>query len=207
MIINSYMTALLRIIWEKQKREFVTSDKNIFQNLKLATKHELKLINEENEEEVVSFDEEMLDTIEEYIEEQQENLEISKKQKYTMTVKLEEDTFDDIKENGFFVCDGCACGDFVYQLGDNLWINVYRSCRKSSNTPDEKLWELHDINFYNNIIFSHYENNGQKHIDTISEFGKHLKNVKLKKTDKKRLYKILKEITKKTWGNEFRNED
>lgn len=124
-----------------------------------------------------------------------------------MIVNIKNDVFEDIKKNNAFECDGCACGDFYYQLNDKLWITVYRSCRKSSMTPDEKLWQLHDVVFYDNIEFDYFERDGKKYVDVISNFGNCLENVKLNKDDKEKLFIILKNKTKEIWGNEFRNED
>ena len=116
--------------------------------------------------------------------------------------------FNDIKENGFFTnSDGCGCGYFTYKLNDQLWISVYRSCRKSSMTPDEKLWQLHDVDFYEDVSFSYYSYEGEKHIDDVEGFGEYITNAKLNKKDEVKLYEILSKIAKDDLGNEFRNED
>lgn len=124
-----------------------------------------------------------------------------------MIIKLKEETLKDIKENSFFTSDGCACGDFAYQLNENLWVTAYRSCRKASGTPEEKLWELHDLEFYDDIKFSYYERDGKKLFDGIDEYGNVIENVKLNKEDTKAIYNHLRHITKVMWGNEYRNED
>jgi hypothetical protein len=123
-----------------------------------------------------------------------------------MIVTLKQETFEDIRKNGKFTSDGCACGDFTYRLDDKLWLTVYRSCRKSSMTPDEKLWQLHDIQFYDNVEFYYFERDGITYVDDIKEYGNLLENVKLNKFDEQLLYQSLSIITKETWGNEYRNE-
>lgn len=124
-----------------------------------------------------------------------------------MIVNLKPETILDIEKNGLFEQDGCACGDFYYKLGERLWLTVYRSCRKSNNTPDHKLWELHEVVFYDEVTFSYYERDGKRHVDGISEFGACLENVKMNLNDQQTLYSILKKMTKESYGNEFRNED
>lgn len=121
-----------------------------------------------------------------------------------MIIKLKEETLNDIIENGKFTCDGCACGEFTYQLNDKLWMSIYRSCRKASSTPSEKLWEIHGVEFYDEIIFSYYQREGEWHIDEIEEYGKEVKNVKLNKQDEKVIYNHLRYLTNEMWGNEYR---
>jgi len=53
----------------------------------------------------------------------------------------------DIKKNRFRL-DGCNCGEYEYQLDNNLYVGAYRSCHKSSSTTDNNRWELHDITLY-----------------------------------------------------------
>lgn len=124
-----------------------------------------------------------------------------------MIIHLTPEKLEDMKQNGIFVCDGCACGDFVYQLEDKLWLSVYRSCRKSSMTPDEKLWHLHEVVFYESVMFDYYTYNGEEKIDSIAEFGTYLEELKLNEEDQKELMEMLKEKTKEHWKNEYRNED
>jgi len=124
-----------------------------------------------------------------------------------LIINVKEDTFKDIKANCIFEQDGCACGDFYYQLSENLWITVYRSCRKSSNTDDERLWQLHDVVFYDDLEFSYYEKEGKRYIDCIYDYGTPLDNAKLNENDKEKLFDILKQESREKWGNEFKNEN
>ena len=124
-----------------------------------------------------------------------------------MIIKLKEGTLKDIKENGHFTCDGCACGDFTYKLNDNLWLSIYRSCRKANGTPNDKLWHLDEIEFYDDIKFSYYQRDGKTYIDDIEKYGSLVENVKLHKEDEEFIYNHLRHLTKEIWGNEYRNED
>lgn len=53
----------------------------------------------------------------------------------------------DIKDKQFML-DGCYCGDYEYQLDENLYLGAYRSCYKSGNTPDGFRWKLHGVSLY-----------------------------------------------------------
>lgn len=124
-----------------------------------------------------------------------------------MIIKLKDHVIEDIRDNGYFVNEGCACGDFFYQLSDSLWLNVYRSCRKSSGTPGDKLWHLHEIQFYDDVKFNYFEYEGDKLIGDIEEYGNFLEDVKLNTSDKEILFEILRVKTIEIWGNEHRNNE
>lgn len=43
-----------------------------------------------------------------------------------------------------FEADGCDCGDFTFELEKNIYLYIYRSCRKSSGTPEGMQWKIHE---------------------------------------------------------------
>lgn len=126
-----------------------------------------------------------------------------------MIITIKEDIFKKILENPVFTCDGCACGEVVFPLNESLHIYIYRSCRKSSMTPDEKLWHLHKIEFYKNVNYIyHTTKDGIEYLDYVEvEEGDYLENVKLNKEQESVLINRLKEVSKDIWRNEYRNED
>jgi hypothetical protein len=101
---------------------------------------------------------------------------------------------------------GCACGEWGYKLYDNLYMFVYRSCGKSSDTPIEKRWHIHDIQFYSNITYRFYKYKGKKRLDYIKVNEKErLENVKLDKQQEKLIMQKLREISLEQWGDEFKS--
>lgn len=124
-----------------------------------------------------------------------------------MIITLKDEVLSDIEKNANFTIDGCNCGFFFYKLADKLWMEMYRSCRKSSMTPKEKLWQLNDPVFYEDVEFWYSESNGRKYIDDAEGKGEPLKNIKLNKDSKEKLIDILKLVSRREVGNEYRNED
>lgn len=121
-----------------------------------------------------------------------------------MIYNLTKKKIEEMKEKGQFIWDGCACGDFIYQLDDHVWLNVSSHCRKSSLTPDEKLWHLHTVTFYDAITFTTNEQEGKTYITDIDGFGNILESVRLNDPSEKTLYRLLKKKMKETWGQEYR---
>jgi len=124
-----------------------------------------------------------------------------------MNIILKNSVIEDIKNTAKFTVDGCACGDFAYQIDTNLWITFYRSCRKSSGTPDNKLWHIHEVEFYDDVKFSYYVRDGVRYIDQVEGYGNKLDNYRLNTEQEMVIMKHLKKITKEHWRNEYRNED
>jgi hypothetical protein len=126
-----------------------------------------------------------------------------------LIITIKEDIFEKILENPVFTCDGCACGEVVYPLNENLHIYVYRSCRKSSMTPDEKLWHIHEIYFYKNANYIYHTNNDDiEYLDYVEvEDEDYLENVRLNPEQENILIERLKEVSKDLWRNEYRNQD
>ena len=126
-----------------------------------------------------------------------------------MKIKLKSEALRDIVEsisNADFYTDGCACGSWGYRLNEHLHMYVYRSCRKSSNTPDEKLWHIHEIEFYKKL---NYCTNSECVITEIEvdDKGDYLENIKLDTQQSEIIIHALKNQTKEVWGNEYRNQD
>lgn len=125
-----------------------------------------------------------------------------------MTIKIKENEFVNllkyINDHDFHI-DGCACGDFVYKLDDRLFLTVYRSCRKSNNTPNHKLWEIHGIQFYDNVeeVYEEFTDGSGKYLECY-EFHKELKNIKLNEEQKEIIIDNLKRKTAEYWGSEYR---
>lgn len=124
-----------------------------------------------------------------------------------MIVTLKKEAMKDIEENVTFFSEGCACGDFAYKLHENLWITVYRSCRKGSMTDDDKFWQLQDIVFTDKVEFEYFEKDGQRFVDYIDVTGEELENYKLNPSQREWLYEILKRKSTEQWGNEYKNQD
>lgn len=72
-----------------------------------------------------------------------------------MKIKLKQDELrkllKDLKQNKFTADGGCACGEYAYQLDENLWLAIYRGCKKSCYTPNNKWWKVNDIEFYKHV--------------------------------------------------------
>lgn len=126
--------------------------------------------------------------------------------KITIKEKQFQEILNDIKNRGF-TSDGCACGEWGLPLNENLHINVYRSCRKSNNTPNDKLWDIHDIEFYKHAEYHYGKSTYGEYLEYIeTEPENRLENVKLDENQKKLIINKLREITKDSWGSEFRWE-
>lgn len=113
-------------------------------------------------------------------------------------LKIKENYFKNIInsiENGTFNFDaegGCACGRLAIKLSDQLYLCVYRSCRKSNSTPDDKFWNIDSVKFYD------------KPFDELAEDYPNSVKMKLDKTQEAELIGLLKEATNKAWGEEYR---
>ena len=124
-----------------------------------------------------------------------------------MNIKLKEDALvkllDDIEKYGF-TADGCNCGEYAYQLDENLHILFYRSCHKASGTPDDKWWHMHNAEFYRNIDYSYEEHDGDVYrIECWSEEEDKINNVNLDKKQLEIIKSKLIEISKVYCGDEF----
>jgi hypothetical protein len=100
----------------------------------------------------------------------------------------------DIKQKAFTMSDGCACGEYAYQLDKDLWLFAYRSCRKSSNTPNDKMWHIHDLKIYKNIKAHYYLVDGKEYIDYYEAEGEPI-DFKLNPKQEKQIIKRLKRVS------------
>ena len=126
-----------------------------------------------------------------------------------MNIKLKEEALNDLLndiEMNNFTADGCACGDYAYQLDEKLYMYFSRSCRKSSGTPDEKLWHIHNVRFYEEGEWEYEEYNGFKYRYQFHPSNEELVSYKLNKEQFDIIVEKLKDVSKELWGNEFRNE-
>jgi hypothetical protein len=64
-----------------------------------------------------------------------------------------------------FDCDGCNCGGFTFKLEENLYFSIYRSCHKSSSTPNNMSWKLHEPY----ISSKHIEENGNEYFSSVDD--------------------------------------
>lgn len=87
---------------------------------------------------------------------------------------------------------GCACGRLEIKLSNQLYLSVYRSCRKSNTTPSDKLWHIEGIEFHRQS-FDHIE-------DEYPEEAK----MKLDKEQEYILINALRTVTEEDWGEECR---
>lgn len=125
-----------------------------------------------------------------------------------MKLTLKEDFLQDVLKHidkWGFSSEGCACGEWGLPIYENLHINVYRTCRKSSSTPDHKLWEIHDIQFYKTAEYFYNTYNGNRYLDYIgTEQEDLIENVKLDLKQKELIINKLREVTLSRIGAEFR---
>lgn len=126
-----------------------------------------------------------------------------------MIIKLKDETLSsvlsDIEKHGF-ACDGCACGEWGYQLDTKLFVLFYRNCRKANATPDEKLWHIEDPVFYEGGEWEFETYNDKTYRYRFNQVGKELDNYKINNAQFEIIISKLKEVSKKSWGNEYRNE-
>lgn len=94
-----------------------------------------------------------------------------------------------------FDTEGCACGKIEFKLNEDLYLSVYRSCRKSSMTPDDKLWHIEEIEFYSK---PYDEFDYPEEPSPI--------NIRLNKEQEELILKKLKDVSVEIWGHEFRSE-
>ncbi|WP_091017667.1 MULTISPECIES: hypothetical protein [Paenibacillus] len=87
---------------------------------------------------------------------------------------------------------GCACGRLEIKLSDHLYLSVYRSCRKSNSTPDDKLWNIESVEFYD------------KPFDEFEEDYPTSVKMKLDKEQEYILIDALRAVTEEDWGEENR---
>jgi hypothetical protein len=120
------------------------------------------------------------------------------------TLIIKEEHFNNIlkalEDNDlYFITDGCACGYIDIELNDNLYLHIYRTCRRSGNTPDKKLWQIHEFAFYDRAYGEDTE--------ALEEDGEIKKlDFKLNENQSKLLIEKLKKITLDIWGYEYRSE-
>lgn len=101
------------------------------------------------------------------------------------------------KEIYFDAEGGCACGRLEVQLNEQLYMSVYRSCRKSSSTPDNKWWHIDEFEFHNKPYALYDEDK-----DEDSDFQ--ITNLYLSKEQAGELIELLKKLTTEDWGIEYR---
>ena len=117
-----------------------------------------------------------------------------------MPLTIKEDYFNEILRKiknhtiGFDV-DGCACGRLEIKLNENLYLSIYRSCRKSSTTPNEKLWHIENFEFYSNPYDQFDYPDEPRPI-----------NIRLNQEQEDILMNKLREVTNEIWGSEYRHE-
>lgn len=103
-----------------------------------------------------------------------------------MNIKLKpkalRDILTDMRKHGF-TSEGCACGEYAYQLDKNLWLTIYRGCKKSALCPNEKWWHVNDIEFYKHVDVRVHKGYNDCEYRTVEwdEEGDLIKNVKLDK--------------------------
>lgn len=67
----------------------------------------------------------------------------------------------DIAEKGFY-CDGCFCGNYTYSFSDDLHLDIYRSCHKSSMCPPNQNWNLGSLGLFKKLtVTSDWERYGE----------------------------------------------
>lgn len=125
-----------------------------------------------------------------------------------MKIKLKEETLNSLLQSieaNRFATDGCACGSFGYKLDDNLFLYAYRSCRKSSCTPEHKWWHIDDIEFYSKGKVIYYEHGNVSYIGEYEvENDDFLENVQLDEWQYGIVLNKLKEVTIDTYGEEYK---
>ncbi|MFE6075582.1 hypothetical protein ACFVQB_14015 [Paenibacillus sp. NPDC057886] len=87
---------------------------------------------------------------------------------------------------------GCACGRVEVKLSEHLFLSVYRSCRKSSSTPNDKLWHIESAEFH------------RQSFDFIEDGYPEEVKMKLDKEQERILINALRVQTQEVWGDEFR---
>lgn len=113
-------------------------------------------------------------------------------------LRIKEDYFRNILNSikdrtlNFDAEGGCACGRLEIKLSDHLYLSVYRSCRKSNSTPDDKLWNIESVEFYD------------KPFDELEEDYPISVKMKLDKAQEAELIGLLTETTREVWGEEYR---
>lgn len=116
--------------------------------------------------------------------------------KIALTIKQKafEQIVSDIKNNklNFDAEGGCACGRLEVKLNEQLYTSVYRSCRKSNSIPDNKLWNIEDVEFH----LQSFENIDEFYLDKV--------DIKLNSWQQEELIEVLKEVSKESWGKEYR---
>lgn len=90
---------------------------------------------------------------------------------------------------------GCACGRLEVKLSEQLYMSVYRSCRKSSSTPDNQLWHIDGFEFHTRTYDAFYD-------EEESDFE--MINMKLNEEQEKELIELLEEVTIDMWGEKYR---
>lgn len=120
-------------------------------------------------------------------------------------IRIKDETFTEIllaiKDYTLtFDNDGCACGGFELKLDENLYIYTYRSCRKSSGCPDEKLWHIHDFQFYPKS-----QDDLEDGSDALLAAPESI-NVQLNVEQRSMLMETLRKVSREIWGVEYRNE-
>lgn len=126
-----------------------------------------------------------------------------------MKIKLKQDQLRklliDMHKHGF-TSDGCACGEYAYQLDKDLWLFIKRGCKKSSYTPDNKWWHIKGVEFYKHIDVHRFDTDDLQWREiSWDEEDDLLHNVKLDKYQEEQIILRAKRITKADgYGKEFK---
>ena len=117
--------------------------------------------------------------------------------KITLKPEVFRHILKDIKQYKF-TSDGCACGEYAYQLDNNLWLTIYRGCKKSYTCPDNKWWHVNDIQFYKHVeVRTHrgYDDYKYRTVEWDEEEDL-LENVKLDKHQSEIIIQRARRVTK-----------
>lgn len=115
-----------------------------------------------------------------------------------MMLRIKDEYFNNVIDSiknrtlNFDAEGGCACGRIEVKLSDHLFLSVYRSCRKSNSTPDNKLWIIEGVEFHKQS-FDHIEDSYPEEI-----------KMKLNKEQEYILIDTLRTVTEEDWGEEYR---
>lgn len=124
-----------------------------------------------------------------------------------LTVKIKDVAFELLINHFFdngFATDGCACGDFCFKLDEELYINFYRGCRKSSSCPSGKWWHINSAKFYKDVKF--YRNEENVIVDYDIEHDSELISMKLDARQEAYLLRIMRKRTEEVYGQEFKTK-
>ena len=62
------------------------------------------------------------------------------------------------------ITDGCLCGDWEVKLSEDLFLTLYRSCRKSNSTPNGQQWAIDNaVYLYSRPLDDRWEEEDEYH--------------------------------------------